>query len=64
MRKRRFGLFIVMLLGIVLIGAIPRSVHLHTLYAASNENAITSEELHEVLTTAWQTGQINFNLPI
>ncbi|WDH98092.1 transglutaminase domain-containing protein [Paenibacillus urinalis] len=62
MRKRRFGLFIVMLLGIVLIGAIPRSVHLHTLYAASNENAITSEELHEVLTSAMvsRTDQFQF----
>ncbi|MCM3786335.1 transglutaminase [Neobacillus mesonae] len=52
MRKRRLGLFIVMLLGIVLVGAIPRSVHLHTLYAASNENVITSEGLHKVLTNA------------
>lgn len=39
-----------------------RSVHLHTLYAASNENAITSEELHEVLTSAMvsRTDQFQF----
>ncbi|WP_211749720.1 transglutaminase domain-containing protein [Paenibacillus sp. Marseille-Q4541] len=52
MRKNRFGLLIVVLLGVVMLAGIPRAVDLDTLYAASTEKVVTSESMHTVLTTA------------